>query len=34
MRRANLMVDRADDKATPAAAAAWLLQAAHVPDGC
>ncbi|MEO6776882.1 MAG: ABC transporter permease/substrate-binding protein [Kofleriaceae bacterium] len=34
MRQANLMVDRADDKATPAAAAAWLLRAAHVPDGC
>jgi osmoprotectant transport system permease protein len=34
MRRANLMVDRADDKATPAAAATWLLREAHVPDGC
>jgi osmoprotectant transport system permease protein len=34
MRRANLMVDRADDKATPAAAAAWLLREAHVRDGC
>ncbi len=31
MRRANLQVDRAVDKQTPAAAAAWLLREAHVP---
>ncbi|HUQ05098.1 MAG TPA: ABC transporter permease/substrate-binding protein [Kofleriaceae bacterium] len=31
VRQANLMVDRDTDKATPAAAAAWLLDAAHVP---
>lgn len=34
MRRANLMVDRETDKQTPAAAATWLLEQAHVPDGC
>ncbi|MEO8553084.1 MAG: ABC transporter permease/substrate-binding protein, partial [Kofleriaceae bacterium] len=34
MRRANLMVDRETDKQTPAAAATWLLEEAHVPDGC
>lgn len=34
MRRANLMVDRATDKSTPAEAAAWLLREAHVPPGC
>lgn len=34
MRRANLMVDRAENKETPAAAAEWLLREAHVPDGC
>lgn len=32
MRRANLMVDRDVDKATPAQAASWLLREAHVPD--
>ncbi|MBZ0237667.1 MAG: ABC transporter permease, partial [Deltaproteobacteria bacterium] len=31
VRRANLMVDRDADKATPAFAAAWLLEAARVP---
>jgi osmoprotectant transport system permease protein len=31
VRQANLMVDRDTGKATPAAAAAWLLDAAHVP---
>jgi osmoprotectant transport system permease protein len=31
MRQANDMVDRVDNKQTPAAAAAWLLAAAHVP---
>ena len=30
MRRANLMVDRAKDKASPDAAAAWLAKAIHV----
>jgi len=34
MRRANLMVDRETDKQTPAAAAAWLLGEARLPDGC
>lgn len=31
IRRANLRVDQERDKATPAAAAAWLLDAAHLP---
>jgi osmoprotectant transport system permease protein len=31
MRQANLMVDRERDKATPAAAAAWLLAEARIP---
>lgn len=31
MRQANLMVDRERDKATPAAAAAWLLAQARLP---
>ena len=31
MRQANLMVDRERDKATPAAAAAWLLAEARLP---
>lgn len=30
MRKANLQVDRSDDKQSPAAAAAWLAQAAHI----
>lgn len=35
VRQANLMVDRETDKATPAAAAAWLLDAARLaPVGC
>lgn len=34
MRRANLMVDREVDKATPAEAARWLLAQAQVRDGC
>ncbi|HEY4180545.1 MAG TPA: ABC transporter permease/substrate-binding protein [Kofleriaceae bacterium] len=34
MRRANLMVDRATDKQSPAAAATWLLTEAHVQPGC
>lgn len=34
MRRANLLVDREVDKATPAEAARWLLAEAHVRDGC
>jgi osmoprotectant transport system permease protein len=31
IRQANLMVDRAQEKATPAAAAAWLLTEARIP---
>ncbi len=31
VRQANLMVDRERDKATPAAAAAWLLAQARIP---
>jgi osmoprotectant transport system permease protein len=31
MRRANLMVDRSDDKESPAAAASWLLGQLHLP---
>jgi osmoprotectant transport system permease protein len=31
VRQANLMVDRERDKATPAAAAAWLIAAARIP---
>jgi osmoprotectant transport system permease protein len=34
MRRANLMVDRDVDKATPAQAASWLLREAHVRETC
>jgi len=34
MRRANLMVDREVDKATPAAAATWLLGQVQVADNC
>jgi osmoprotectant transport system permease protein len=34
MRRANLMVDRDVDKATPAAAATWLLREANVAAPC
>jgi osmoprotectant transport system permease protein len=30
MRQANLQVDRSDNKQSPAAAAAWLAQAAHI----
>ncbi|MGE5183366.1 MAG: ABC transporter permease/substrate-binding protein [Acidobacteriota bacterium] len=32
VRQANLMVDRDSDKATPAAAAAWLLQRSHLAN--
>ena len=34
VRRANLMVDRAADKQTPAAAATWLIEQAHLEETC
>jgi osmoprotectant transport system permease protein len=30
MRQANMLVDRSDNKLTPAAAAAWLAEAAYL----